>query len=161
MPADKGLVRSRSHYGSTVIITCLIRTPVQWWKEWLILMWSREDHIGIEDTKDGWGLWCYARIKGKDRAHCGHVMITMVLLVPSLIWSWGDRVMTMMVSGSCGGYEVTPNRVSWCMILLTCCMLVSSFVHAMLIWYCSSDILFTLPMPCVLIVSCSTLLINL
>ena len=112
-PADMGPVCSRSHYGSTIItITWLTTTPVWWWKKWLILMWSREDHSNIEGTEDGWGLWCYARIKGKDQAPCGNVMITTVLLIPSLILSWGDRVMTMMVSDSCGGYEVTPNRVS-------------------------------------------------
>ena len=38
--------------------------------------------------------WCCARIIGKDQAPCGHLMITTVLFIPSLIWSWDDRVMS-------------------------------------------------------------------
>ena len=38
--------------------------------------------------------WCCARIMGKDQAPCGHLMITTVLFIPSLIWSWDDRVMS-------------------------------------------------------------------
>ena len=38
--------------------------------------------------------WCCARIMGKDQTPCGHLMITTVLFIPSLIWSWDDRVMS-------------------------------------------------------------------
>lgn len=82
---------------------------------------------------------------GKDRAPCDHVMITLVLLIPSLIDSRGDRGMSTRVSDACDGYEVTSEQ--------------SKLVHDILYMLHASIILFICLCHAhiVLVISCSSL----
>ena len=56
--------------------------------------------------------WCCARIMGKDQAPCGHLMITTVLFIPSLIWSWDDRVMSEVGKWCMCWLRGNPSRIN-------------------------------------------------
>ena len=55
--------------------------------------------------------WCCARIVGKNQAPCGHLMITTVLFIPSLIWSWDDRVMSEVGKWCMWWLRSNPSRI--------------------------------------------------
>jgi len=71
-PADMGLVRSRSHYEPTIMITCLITTLVRWWKKLVDIYVIVRGSLWYQEYQLVGYLGCYAKVKGNGQAPCGH-----------------------------------------------------------------------------------------
>ena len=102
--------------------------------EWFRL-WSTNDHRVVVYS------WCCARIMGKNQAPCGHLMITTVLFIPSLIWPWDDRVMSEVGKWCMWWLRSNPSRIN---SVYSVIMLHASIVR----FICSCQVHVVLAIPC-------------
>ena len=164
MPVNKGPVRSWSHYESTVIITWLMTTRVRWWDKLVVIdgritVWDQvlvmvviTRMITVVSRIPSCGYsWCCARIMGKDQAPCGHLMITTVLFIPSLIWSWDDRVMSEVGKWCICWLRGNHSRLdgAWSVIML------HASIVGLICSCCDSCIVFMSVMPCYIVLMIS------
>ena len=136
-PTDMGPVRSWSHHGSTVIIIiCLITTLVRWWKKLVDIyvivrgsLWYRGYRV-----VDICGVMRESRVKVK------------LLVVINDYYGIVNTKLDWILRWSCDVRDGkwcmwllrgNPSRVSWCMIVSSCYMLVSScsYVFAILVLF--------------------------
>ena len=107
----------------------------RWTKYWSWL-WSPEWSLWYRGYRVVGYSWCCARIMGKDQAPCGHLMITTVLFIPSLIWSWDNRVMSKVGKWCMWWLRGNPSRINGaCSVIMFIC---SCHAHIMLAVSCCS-----------------------
>ena len=125
----------------------------------MIMRWSP----WYQEYRVVWYSWCYARIMGKDQAPCGHLMITTVLFIPSLIGSLDDDVMSedgkwcmWWLRGNPEQSKLVDDNINLLHVVSSC-----SYVHAMLSWWSHDNSCLTCNCHAVVCLECFWLIVSL